>query len=129
MYFWCCVAKEYSVFLRCSRSILLVWFAKGSVFVWFVFFNLVWLHSGLPSGILGLDVALGLSVSQYKLFVWFSLTLNSFKFCFKLFVFLTDINNWLFRRNNRLLFCVLLYNCLSSWLTWFLFWIYTKNFI
>ena len=32
----------------------------------------------------GLDVALCLRVNQYKLFVYFSLTLNSFKFCFKL---------------------------------------------
>ena len=31
----------------------------------------------------GLDVALGLRVNQYKLLEYLSLTLNSFKFCFK----------------------------------------------
>ena len=32
-----------------------------------------------------LDVALGLRVNQYKLLVYLSLTLNSLKFCFKLY--------------------------------------------
>ena len=79
------------MFLRCSRSTFLVWFVKGSVFLegfkvtllWRVVF-VIWfrLHSGLPSGLWGLDVALGVRVNQYKLFVCISLSLKSFKFCF-----------------------------------------------
>jgi len=60
--FWCCVANECCVLLRWSRSILLVCdFPKGVCFLkgsrsllwWFVYCNLVWLLSGLPSSFLG----------------------------------------------------------------------------
>jgi len=81
------------VLLRCSRSILLVWFAKGSVFLegfkvttFVVLCFVIWFDClvDYPVVFWGLDVALGLRVNQYKLLVYFSLTLNSFKFCFKL---------------------------------------------
>ena len=70
-YSWCGLPKVVC-FLRGSRSLL--WCV--------VFCNLVWLLSGLPSGFRELDVALVVRVNQYKLFVCFSLSLNSFKFCF-----------------------------------------------
>jgi len=44
------------------------------------------LHSGIPSGFWGLDVALGVRVNQYKLFACLSLTLNSLNSVFKLFL-------------------------------------------
>jgi len=80
------------MFLRCLRSILLVWFAKGSVFLEGVKVNfgglcfVIWFDClvDYPVVFWGLDVALGLRVKQYKLFVYFSLTLNSFKFYFML---------------------------------------------
>ena len=35
----------------------------------------------------GLDVAFGLRVNQYNLLVYLSVTLKSYKFCFKLYVY------------------------------------------
>ena len=49
-----------------------------------------------------LDVALGLEVNQYKLFVQFLSSLNSL---ISVVVIFTCINNRLFLRNNRLFFC------------------------
>ena len=52
---WCGLPKVVC-FLRGSRSLL--WCVM--FVIWF------WLHSGLPSGFLGLDVALSVRVNQYK---------------------------------------------------------------
>ena len=74
----------------------------------------------------GLDVALGLRVNQYKLLVYFSLTPNSFKFCFKLYWYKQPIIS----KKQPIVFLLLCcFYCLYSWLTWFLFWIHTKNFV
>ena len=75
------------MFLRGSRSILLVCFVKGRVqghyFGGLCF--VIWFDClvDYPVVFWGLDVAFGLRVNQYKLLVYLSLTLNSFKFCFK----------------------------------------------
>ena len=81
-------------FLKGSRSLL--WCV---VFViWF------WLHSGLPSGLWGLDVALGVRGNQYKSVC----VILSFPYltyvCFKLFLLTADNNNRLNHKNNRLIF-------------------------
>jgi len=97
-------------------SILRVCCAKGSVFL--EGFNVtslvvlcvicIWLFSGFW----GLDVALGLRVNQYKLFVYLFLPLNSFKFsCY----YFTGINN-------RLFFWCFAELCFVSRLTKFLIW-------
>jgi len=100
---------------------------KGSrSLLWWFVCNLFWLLSGLPSGFWGLDVALGLRVNQYKLFVYLFLPLNSFKFSYYCF---TGINNRLFRRNNRLFFWCFAVLCLNSWLTEFLFKFHIKDFV
>ena len=58
------------------------------------------LHSGLPSGFWGLDVALGVRVNQYK-FVCVILSFPDLTYiCFKLFLLTVDKNNRLFRQNN-----------------------------
>ena len=115
-------------------NILGVCCAKGSVFLeGFKVTSLVvlcviciWLLSGLPSGFWGLDVALGLRVNQYKLFVYLFLPLNSFKFsCY----WFAGINNRLLRRNNRLFFWCFAVLCFISWLTEFLIEFHTKDFV
>ena len=111
------------MFLRWWRSTFLVcvvpkwvclWKGSRSLLWWFVC-NLCWLLSGLPSGFWGLDVALGLRVNRYKLFVYLFLPLNSFKFiCY----FFTGINNRLFRKNNWLFFwcfAVFVLKFLANW--------------
>jgi len=128
------IAKECCVFLRWSRSILLVcvvpkWvcFLKGSrSLLWWFVCNLFWLLSGLPNGFWGLDVALGLRVNQYKLLVYLFLPLNPFKFSCYCF---TAINIRLFRRNNRLFFWCFAVLYLNSWLTKILIWIHTEDFV
>ena len=72
------------MFLRWSRSILLVCFAKGNVFLegFKVYFGglcvVIWFDHlvDYPAVFWGLDVAIGLRVNQYKLFVYLSLTLK-----------------------------------------------------
>jgi len=88
--------------------------------------NLYSFLSGLPSGFWGLDVALGLIVNQYKLFVYLFLPFNSFKFSCYCFA---SINNRLFRRNNRLFFWCFAVLCFISWLTEFLIEFHTKDFV
>jgi len=62
------------------------------------------LHSGLPSGFGGLDVALGVRVNEYKSIC----VILSFPYltyiCFKLFLLTADKNNQLNRKNNQLIF-------------------------
>jgi len=58
----------------------------------------------LAAGFMGLDVALGVRVNQYK-FVCVILSLPDLTYiCFKLFLLTADKNNRLFRQNNRLFF-------------------------
>ena len=81
-------------FLRGSRSLL--WCVM--FVIWF------WLHSRLPSGFWGLDVALGVRVNQYKS-VCVILSFPDLTYIyFKLFLLTADKNNRLFRQNNRLIF-------------------------
>jgi len=86
----------------------------------------IWLLGGLLSGFWGLDVALGLRVNQYKLFVYLFLPLNSFKLSFYWF---DGINNRLFQRNNRLFFWCFAVLCFISWLTEFVIEFHTKDFV
>ena len=110
-----CAEPKEVCFLRRSRSLL--W--------WCLCVICNWLLSGLPSGFWGLDVALGWRVNQYKLFVYLFLLSNSFKFsCY----YFTGINNWLFRRNNRLFFWCFAILSFVSWLTEFLIWFFCKEF-
>ena len=90
---WCGLPKVVC-FLRGSRSLL--WCV---VFViWF------WLHSGLPNGFRGLDVALGLRVNQYKS-IYVTLSFSDLTYiCFKLFLLSVDKNNRLNHKINRLIF-------------------------
>jgi len=84
-----CGLSKVVCFLRGSR--LLLWCA---VFViWF------WLHSGLPSGFWGLDVALGVGVNQYK-FVCVILSFPDLTYiCFKLFLLTVDKRTgWIAKR-------------------------------
>ena len=153
--FWCCCQGVLCALEVVKIIILGVCCAKVSVFLegfkvtllWWFVCNLFWLLSGLSSGFWGLDVALGLRVNQYKLFVYLFLPLNSFKFSCYCFI---GINNWLFRRNNRLfrrnnrlfrrnnrlfhknnrlIFWCFVVLCLNSWLTEILIWFHTKDFV
>ena len=101
--FWCC--KPRSVLEVVKIYILGVCWAKGSVFLeGFKVTSLVVLCViciWFPNEFWGLDVALGLRVNQYKLFLYLFLPLNSFKFSCCWFA---GINNRLFRRNKRFFF-------------------------
>ena len=92
-YSWCGLPKVVC-FLRGSMSLL--WCV---VFViWF------WLHSGLPSGFWGLDVALGVRVNQYKSVCVIISFPDLTYIYFKLFLLTADKKNWLNCKNNRLIF-------------------------
>jgi len=125
--FWCCKAKKVAlevvkinIFGGCAEP-KEVCFLKGSrSFLWWCLCVIcIWLLSGLLNGFWGLDVALGLRVNQYKLFVYLFLLSNSFKFSCYCF---TGINN-------RFFFWCFAVLSFVSWLTEFLIWFLANNFI
>ena len=120
---WGC-QDQHSWCVLCQRK-WVSWRVQGHFFGGFVC-NMYWWLNGLPNGFWGLDVALGLRVNQYKRFMYLFLPLNSFKFSCYCFV---GINNWLFRRNNRLFFWCFAVLCFISWLTEFLIEFHRKDFV
>ena len=107
---WGC-QDQHSWCVLCQRKCV-SWRVQGQFFGGFVC-NLYWLLSGLPGDFSGLDVALGLRVNQYKLFVYLFLPLNSFKLscyyfcwykqpivflvfcCFVLYILANRISDWI----------------------------------
>ena len=113
---WGC-QDQHSRCVLCQRMCV-SWRVQGHFFGGFVC-NLYWLLSELPCGFWGPDVALGLRVNQYKLFVYLFLLLNSFKFGCYCFAGI----------NNRLFFWCFPVLCFISWLTEFLIEFHTKDFV